>query len=252
MPGKDQNEEMTGSEKFAPASYSGVSSEKYDHKFASVDFDMAREMEVAEYSHKDESSIVNLPEDREKENSIKVVGQLFNTVIVCEKNGEALFIDQHVAHERVLYEKFVRDMSLNVSSIVLYEPVLLNVSDEEIAIAEESSEIFEQFGYEMESFGGQSLKVSRVPTDVLNRDIEAQVKGILADLIEHRRDTGVDYRALVMSCKSAVKAGDRLEMHEMRKLVSDLFTTDNPYTCPHGRPIVFRQPAEYFLRKFGR
>ncbi len=94
--------------------------------------------------------------------------------------------------------------------------------------------------------------MGRVPTDVLNRDIESQVRGILADLIEHRKDTGVDYRALVMSCKAAVKAGDRLEMHEMRRLVNDLFTTDNPYTCPHGRPIVFKQSADFFLRKFGR
>ena len=196
-----------------------------------------------------------MPEDADEYGEVgamRVVGQLFNTVIVCEKDGEAYFIDQHVAHERVLYEKFVREMSMSVPSVVMYEPVLIKVGDDELAIAEESKEVFEQFGYEIEPFGGDSLKVGRVPTDVLNRDIEAQVRGILADLIEHRKDTGVDYRALVMSCKAAVKAGDRLEMHEMRRLVSDLFTTDNPYTCPHGRPIVFKQPSDFFMRKFGR
>jgi DNA mismatch repair protein MutL len=152
----------------------------------------------------------------------------------------------------VLYEKFIREAAMTVPSVVMYEPLLINVGDDELAIAEDSKDVFEKFGYEIESFGGESLKVSRVPTDVLNRDIEAQVKGILADMLEERKDTNVDYRALVMSCKAAVKAGDNLEMHEMRRLVSDLFTTDNPYTCPHGRPIVFKQPEEFFLRKFGR
>jgi len=209
-------------------------------------------MEVVEYEHRSEAQIVNVSEQSGDESSIRVVGQLFNTVIVCEKDSEALFIDQHVAHERVLYEKFIREAKMNVPSVVMYEPILINVGDEELAIAEESKDVFEQFGYEIEAFGGESLKVSRVPTEVLNRDIEAQVKGILADMIEERKDTNVDYRALVMSCKAAVKAGDRLEMHEMRKLVSDLFTTDNPYTCPHGRPIVFKQPEDFFLRKFGR
>lgn len=226
---------------------------KYDHQFASQSYDIASEMEVVEYEHRTEAQIVNVPEQATgEESSIRVVGQLFNTVIVCEKDGEALFIDQHVAHERVLYEKFIREAQMSVPSVVMYEPLLINVGDDELAIAEESKDVFEKFGYEIESFGGESLKVSRVPTDVLKRDIEAQVKGILADMIEERKDTSVDYRALVMSCKAAVKAGDRLEMHEMRRLVSDLFTTDNPYTCPHGRPIVFKQPEEFFLRKFGR
>jgi DNA mismatch repair protein MutL len=225
---------------------------KYDHRLASQSYDMAGEMEVVEYEHRSEAQIVNVPEQSGEESSIRVVGQLFNTVIVCEKDGEALFIDQHVAHERVLYEKFIREAQMSVPSVVMYEPILINVGDEELAIAEDSKDVFEQFGYEIESFGGESLKVSRVPTEVLNRDIEAQVKGILADMIEERKDTSVDYRALVMSCKAAVKAGDKLEMHEMRKLVSDLFTTDNPYTCPHGRPIVFKQTEEFFLRKFGR
>ena len=225
---------------------------KYDHRQAAPSFDMAREMEVAEYEHGSEASIVSVPSSEAKEGGIRVVGQLFNTVIVCEKDSEALFIDQHVAHERVLYEKFVKDMFVSVPSVVLYEPLLIKASDDELAAAADSADVFEKFGYDIEPFGGDSIKVSRVPTDVLNRDIDAQVKGILADMIEERKDTSVDYRALVMSCKAAVKAGDRLEMHEMRRLVSDLFETDNPYTCPHGRPIVFKQPEDFFLRKFGR
>jgi len=223
----------------------------YSSQSASVSYDIASEMEVVEYAY--ETPHGGIQENFESESfDIRVVGQLFNTVIVCEKDNEAFFIDQHVAHERVLYEKFVREMTISVPSIVLYEPILINVSDEECAVAEDSREVFEKFGYEIEPFGEGSLKIGRVPSDVLNRDIEAQVKSILADMLEHRKDTGVDYRALVMSCKSAVKAGERLEMHEMRRLVKDLFATDNPYTCPHGRPIVFKQTEEFFLRKFGR
>lgn len=242
----------TPSEHQADSGHSYDTSGGYDHKSAAPSFDIAGEMEVAEYEHGSEASIVSVPDSEGGEGAVRVVGQLFNTVIVCEKDGEALFIDQHVAHERVLYEKFIKDMSVSVPSVVMYEPLLIKVSDDEIAAAGDSAEVFEKFGYEIEPFGGGSIKVSRVPTDVLNRNIEAQVKGILADMLEERKDTDVDYRALVMSCKAAVKAGDRLEMHEMRRLVSDLFETDNPYTCPHGRPIVFKQPEEFFLRKFGR
>jgi len=250
--GHDQGVHMMNSAPTPKRDYPAQPSGKYDHQFASVDYSIASEMEVVEYAHGNEASIIEMPDEHGEVDAIRVVGQLFNTVIVCEKNGEALFIDQHVAHERVLYEKFVREMSVSVPSVVMYEPVLINATDDELAVAEESKEVFEKFGYEIEAFGGDSLKVGRIPTDVLNRDIEAQVKGILADMLEQRKDTGVDYRALVMSCKAAVKAGDKLEMHEMRRLVSDLFTTDNPYTCPHGRPIVFKQPEEFFLRKFGR
>lgn len=254
--GRDQGVQMTsasapsGVPELTPNTEYKAPESKYSYKNASVSYDMAGEMEVAEYDSGG-SEIVSMP-DAADDTGLRVVGQLFNTVIVCEKDGEALFIDQHVAHERVLYEKFIREMNISVPSVVLYEPVLINVSDEELAAADDSREVFEKFGYEIEPFGGESLKVGRVPTDVLNRDIEAQVKGILSDLIEESKTAGVDYRALVMSCKAAVKAGDKLEMHEMRRLVADLFTTDNPYTCPHGRPIVFKQPEEFFLRKFGR
>jgi DNA mismatch repair protein MutL len=232
----------------APASVS-----KYDHQFAEVTYDMAKEMEVVEYSPETEAAIV-MPksENPSADDAIRVVGQLFNTVIVCEKKGEAFFIDQHVAHERVLYEKFIRDMEISVPSIVMYEPLLISVSEDEISIIESAKDVLDKFGYDIEPFGGESLKVSRVPTDVLKRDIEKEVRSILADMLEHRTDSKTDYRALVMSCKSAVKAGEKLEMHEMRKLINDLFQTENPYTCPHGRPIVFRQNEEWFLRKFGR
>lgn len=251
--GQEQGVQMR--ESFTPSidkSTGEVKDTKYDHQFASASYDIAKEMEVVEYEHQTDAEIVKIPEQSGEDSAVKVVGQLFNTVIVCEKDGEALFIDQHVAHERVLYEKFIREAAVSVPSVVMYEPMLINVGDDELAVAEDSKDVFETFGYEIESFGENSLKVSRVPTDVLNRDIESQVKSILADMIEQRKDTDTDYRALVMSCKAAVKAGDKLEMHEMRRLVSDLFTTDNPYTCPHGRPIVFKQPEEFFLRKFGR
>ncbi len=146
----------TGGDFIPPSSrtYSNQSSDssgKYDHQFASVDYNIANEMEVVEYTHSNEASIVETPDEHGEIGAMRVVGQLFNTVIVCEKaGGEAYFIDQHVAHERVLYEKFVREMSMSVPSVVMYEPVLINVGDDEIAIAEDSKDVFEQFGYEID------------------------------------------------------------------------------------------------------
>jgi DNA mismatch repair protein MutL len=251
--GREQGAEMT-SEPHSPKTavhHSVQPDTRFDRQFSAPAYDIAGEMEVVDYAGRGGAYILSMPESVVA-SGVRVVGQLFNTVIVCEKDGEALFIDQHVAHERVLYEKFIKQSSESVPSVLMYEPLLINVQDDELAAADESREVFEKFGYGIEPFGDSSLKIERVPTDVLNKNIETLVRGILTDLIEHRTDTDVDYRALVMSCKAAVKAGDPLEMHEMRKLVADLFKSDNPYTCPHGRPIVFRQPEEFFLRKFGR
>lgn len=212
-------------------------------------FDLAKEFETAVYDSP-AKEVFSSPE--QKDEGIRVSGQLFDTVIVCEKGNEAFFIDQHVAHERVLYEKYLKEKSVTVPSIVLYEPILVNVTEDEADILAESRETLEGFGYDIEPFGGNTMKISRVPSDVLKRDIEKEVREILADMLEHRKDSSVDYRVLVMSCKNAVKAGQRLEMHEMKRLVHDLFNTSNPYTCPHGRPIIFKMDEQWLLRKFDR
>ncbi|MGE4265815.1 MAG: DNA mismatch repair endonuclease MutL [Deferribacterales bacterium] len=250
--GRETGEQMRAPEPvYKPVT---VYESKYNEKNYSKDtvrsFDMAKELETVQYSARAEDA-VKIPDVPEEER-VRVVGQLFNTVIVCEKGDEAFFIDQHVAHERVLYEKYLEEKTVSVPSIVLYEPILIDVTEDEADIIEKGSEVLSAFGYDIEPFGGNSLKVSRVPSDVLNRDISKEIREILADMIENRKDSSVDYRVIVMSCKNAVKAGDKLEMHEMRKIVDDLFHTSNPYTCPHGRPIVFKMDRAWLFRKFDR
>lgn len=213
-------------------------------------YNIAKEMETAEYTY-DREDAVKMP-DMPEESKIRVAGQLFDTVIVCERDDEAFFIDQHVAHERVLYEKYLREKTVSIPSIVLYEPILVEVTEDEADIIKDSADVLTSFGYDIEPFGGNSVKISRVPSDVLKRDIEQEVREVLADMIDERKDSSVDYRVIVMSCKNAVKAGQRLEMHEMRKIVDDLFKTSNPYTCPHGRPIIFKVEREWLFRKFNR
>lgn len=266
--GREDGEELLGTDR--PQSYGSTQSyspqtypsqreyPKYESKYNEAaysrqnvsSFNIAKEMETAEYTFRTDDA-VTMP-DMSDEAKIRVIGQLFDTVIVCEKDNEAFFIDQHVAHERVLYEKYLREKTVSVPSIVLYEPMLIDVTEDEADIIKDSAEVLNSFGYDLEPFGGSSIKISRVPSDVLKRDIEQEVREVLADMIDERKDSSVDYRVIVMSCKNAVKAGQRLEMHEMRTIVDELFRTSNPYTCPHGRPIIFKVERDWLFRKFNR
>ncbi|WP_022849696.1 DNA mismatch repair endonuclease MutL [Limisalsivibrio acetivorans] len=182
----------------------------------------------------------------------RIVGQLFDSVIVCENDkGEAVFIDQHVAHERVLYERFLNERKMNIPTVVLIEPIAFEADAEEIDTAEKNSDALSEFGFDIEPFGG-ALKISRVPADMLRMDIEKEIRQMLAEMNDDTPGHDADARVLTMSCKCAVKAGEKLTPAEMDKIVTELLQTSNPSTCPHGRPIMFNMEKDFFFRKFGR
>jgi DNA mismatch repair protein MutL len=184
----------------------------------------------------------------------KVIGQLDNTYIICETPlGELMIIDQHVAHERILYEKYTNERTQAVPSIVLFDAVVLNnLTAEELECLEAIEGDLNGFGYSYEPFGGNAVKVSRVPLAVSKKDIGKEFLGILSDAIEMKRSKRHDGTILTMSCRNAVKAGDTLSNHDMNYIVNTLFKTQNPHTCPHGRPIVFVMPKATLASNFQR
>ncbi|MGB9731559.1 MULTISPECIES: DNA mismatch repair endonuclease MutL [Calditerrivibrio] len=186
--------------------------------------------------------------DADKE--IKIIGQLFKTVILCEIKDELVFIDQHIAHERVLFEKY-KNLKNSIPSVVLYEPIIMDVSYEDREILSTNMEILNKFGFEIEFFGKDSLKISSIPSSLLKRDPVEELKNIIEE-INSLKVAENDKIPLIMSCKNAIKSGDYLTYFEMEELVTNLFKTSNPYTCPHGRPIIFKMNKESIYKKFHR
>lgn len=187
-----------------------------------------------------------------EERPFRIIGQAFDSLIICEMNGSVFFVDQHVAHERVLYEKFLNEKTINISSIVLFEPLVIDASADEIQAIEDNAEELNSFGFGLEPFGTDSIKIVKVPADILKRNIEKEVKEMLAEMTDSVKSRQEDSKILTMSCKCAVKAGDKLTLPEMDRIMADLLKTSNPHTCPHGRPITFSLDKETLFRKFHR
>jgi DNA mismatch repair protein MutL len=188
---------------------------------------------------------------------LKVLGQIADTFIVAENDSALLIIDQHVAHERVLYER-LRDSRgaapIEVQTLLTPETLHLDRKTAEL-IAEKLDEL-KTVGYDLERFGGDSFLVRTVPAAVRGRS----AMQLLRDLAEELADGTAsgclvparDEILILCSCKMAVKAGDKLGHAEMERLVQDLALTENPYLCPHGRPITVVMPKSDLMRRFKR
>jgi DNA mismatch repair protein MutL len=188
----------------------------------------------------------------EEKDEIKVIGQVFDSVILVEKDGEVYFIDQHIAHERVLYEKFISNTNNFVTKIKLVEPIIVELSDNDKDIVLNNLNNFLRLGFELEDFGGNFISILSVPTSIVHKNIENEFVELLNEFNNNKSDNFLDSLSLTMACKTAIKAGEKLTDYEMSKIVKDLFETKNPYTCPHGRPIVYKMSKEEIYKKFHR
>ncbi|MCX6379994.1 MAG: DNA mismatch repair endonuclease MutL [Armatimonadetes bacterium] len=173
----------------------------------------------------------------------QVLGQARNTYIIALTPAGIAVIDQHVAHERVLYERLtVKRMSNGIPMQRLAIPVTLTLGKREALLLTEHLESFSKSGWEIALFGGESFVVRAIPAVLVKKSYEL----ILRDMIDELVNQSISRRLLVLqdhvtitnACKMAVKAGDPLGMEEMRGLLEQLAETENPYLCPHGRPIV--------------
>ena len=187
----------------------------------------------------------------------KMIGQLFDTYWLVEFNEELYIIDQHAAHERVLYEKTLRGMKeREFTSQYLSPPIVLNLSMQEAEVLKTHMEIFTNIGFEIETFGGDSYAVRAIPDNLFGiakkelfiEMLDGLVEGIHASVAPDM----IAEKIASMSCKAAVKGNSRLSSMEMEELVKELLKLENPYHCPHGRPTIIAMTKRELEKKFKR
>ncbi|MCW5938182.1 MAG: DNA mismatch repair endonuclease MutL [Fimbriimonadaceae bacterium] len=188
---------------------------------------------------------------------LRVLGQIDDTYIVAENADSLVIVDQHVAHERVIYERLRDSRGLAPVEVQpLLEPETLHVGARAAGLLAERLEELALIGFELEPFGGESFLVRSVPALWRGRPPLQVLRDIADELVEDPLTGGLtatrDEVYILGACKMAVKAGDRLSVAEMEKLLLDLGKTENPYLCPHGRPITIVLPKTDLARRFKR
>lgn len=196
----------------------------------------------------------NTIDNRIAKGEFRVVGQVDKTYIIIEtENKEILFIDQHAAHERILFEKLQAESKKTVKpSIVLHEPIEVVLTDEIIEQIDKFNVIIESFGYAYKITGIDKVEVVRIPYHMVRKNIAKEFINIVIDLCLTGKSKHEEAPRAMLSCKSAIKAGDELTYAEMDYLVKLLFNTSNFGTCPHGRPIIYLMRVDELARKFYR
>ena len=189
---------------------------------------------------------------------VQLKTNLFKTYIVAEAKDKIFFIDQHVAAERVLYERFVNQMQADgipVQGLLL--PVTLEATPQQLSALKIHGDIFEKLGFDLEEFGGNTILIRAIPSPLPTR-VAAQTVTDLLDKLPEAPHTDVqlpeaiDNALITLACKSAVKAGDTLDTKEMMNLIKELSQAKLPFNCPHSRPIIVEMGRDELERRFHR
>ena len=195
-----------------------------------------------------------LTEDARKKH--RIIGQLFDTYWLVQFEDKLFIIDQHAAHEKVLYERTMEKLkNQSFTSQAISPPVILTLNNEEEQSLLKYKKQFQAFGYETEHFGGKEYAVTSVPADFTDIDMKAMFIDMLDDFTNI---SGKDAPQLIlekvasMSCKAAVKGNHSLSRPEIETLIDDLLQLDNPYNCPHGRPTIISMTKYEIEKKFKR
>jgi DNA mismatch repair protein MutL len=185
---------------------------------------------------------------------LRVFGQANATFIIAEGPDGLYMIDQHAAHERVLYDRFEDQLSGGpVSAQPLLEPAALELTPPQMVALEHNADLLRQIGFDVEPFGDTVCLVRTVPFLSRAGDAMELVHDILNELGQLSTPDSARERALAaMACKAAVKAGQALDVREMRELVEQLERTLRPSTCPHGRPTMIHLSHSQLEKEFGR
>ncbi len=194
--------------------------------------------------------------DKEAVKEHKIIGQVFDTYWIIEYDKQMYIIDQHAAHEKVLFEKTMARLKNNeMTSQMVSPPVIISLSAQDILVFENYKEAFEKLGYKVESFGGNELAINAVPGNLLSLDPKSFFMEVLADCQSYKASDSFDMiveRVASMSCKAAVKGNNKLSLPEIKTLIDDLLKLDNPYHCPHGRPTMISFSEYELAKKFKR
>lgn len=186
----------------------------------------------------------------------RIIGQLFDTYWLIEYEDKLFIIDQHAAHEKVLYERTMKRVrEKEFSSQRISPPIILTLSLEEQEMLERYEEQISAFGYEIEPFGGKEYAITAIPADFEAVDMKSMFIDMLDDFtnISGREAPELILEKVAsMSCKAAIKGGNHISRPEAEQLIDELLTLENPYHCPHGRPTIISMTKYEIERKFKR
>ena len=193
---------------------------------------------------------------KQAEKDIKIIGQVFSTYWILQYGDSMFMIDQHAAHEKVLYERFMKKFAENeVYTQLVQPPVVLSLSMLEQQVVEENMELFEKLGYNIENFGGKEYMVTGVPAHLPDVSVEELLIEIIDSLVADKGKKTPEMlldRIATMSCKAAVKGGSNLSVEPAQELLKELMMLENPYNCPHGRPTMIKMTKKELEKKFKR
>jgi len=194
--------------------------------------------------------------ESESKKYMKVIGQVFDTYWIVQLENEMYIIDQHAAHEKVMYERLLKESKANkLSSQMINPPIIVTLTDLEQNVLNEHMDEFRGIGFDIEEFGGKEYKINAIPnifpsipkaelfnemlSDSTNYDVISPSELILAKVAS-------------MSCRAAIKGNMRISLLEANELFDELLSLDNPYNCPHGRPTVIKMTKQEIEKKFKR
>lgn len=191
--------------------------------------------------------------DEEKEISFRLIGEAFKTYLIAEIDNELYFIDKHAAHERMNYEQFKSQSTVEVQ--MLLSPVAVNLSKDEYEAVTDNADLLKQCGFETEPFGESIVMVRSVPSLVGDSDVVDLILEIAQKLLEHKTDITpdkIDWIYHSASCRGAVKAGDKTTPREQELFVKKLLSMPEIRFCPHGRPVFIKISKYDIEKQFGR
>lgn len=231
--------------------------ERRKEEFALKAFEIPAEVVRERDSFRFEQVSFQTDEVRPKENQIhfRIIGQIFATYWMIEYNEELLIIDQHAAHEKVLYEKLMKSIRENdVPSQALAVPIIVTLSEREREVLLGQKEMLSSLGFEVSHFGGKEYAIESVPSDFLKLATKELFIDLLDCMLEPQKGTSdmILEKCASMACKAAVKGNQTFSLMEAESLIRQMLTLENPYHCPHGRPTTITITKKEFERKFKR
>lgn len=191
----------------------------------------------------------------------KILGQIFDTYWLVAFKDKLFFVDQHAAHEKVKYERLMKQyQERQILSQNLNPPVVVSLTGREETVFQEYEEYFKELGFEIEEFGGSEYALRSVPVDLYGCGEKQLFQAVLDELVDSPGGSTakggnpavVAEKIASMSCKAAVKGNMRMSFAEMEALIDELLTLQNPYNCPHGRPTIFSMSKYEIEKKFKR
>lgn len=195
-----------------------------------------------------------ISEDARKKH--RLIGQVFKTYWMIEYDEKLYIVDQHAAHEKVMFERLMKQQqNKQVLSQQLLPPKVLHLDSVEYEAVHSRMELFEQTGFDIEDFGDDSIVVRAVPDDIMGVDPQFLFDSLLNALTEDRGKLSIDFfveKLSSMACKAAIKGNTEITAMEADKLIDEMLALDNPYNCPHGRPTMISLTKTELERKFKR